>query len=111
MEVVTALLGSQTAVASVTHDADTAVHLVEDGVVMDIPADPNDGISIDAQTGTAVVVTPLDTQLAEFEADATTATADGDGYSTVAQPLEDGDFRLAVVLEDESAPIASRAVV
>jgi hypothetical protein len=104
LEVVRDLLGSQTAVAPVDHDADTAVQLVEDGVVVDIPADPSDGISIDSQTGTAVVVTPLDTQLAEFEADATTAIADGDGYSAVAQPLEDGDFRLAVVLEDESAP-------
>lgn len=104
MEVVSDLLGEQTAVASTSQDADTAVHLVEDGVIVDVPADPSDGIAIDSQTGTAIVVTPVDADLAEFEADATTAVAAGDGYSTVTQPLEDGDFRLAVVLEDISAP-------
>jgi hypothetical protein len=78
--------------------------LVEDGVAIDVPADPNNGIAIDSHIGSAVVITPTDAQLTDFEADGTTAVAEGNGYSTVAQPLEDGDFRLAVVLEDAIAP-------
>lgn len=104
LDAVSDLLGNQTAVASVAQDADSAVVLVEDGVAIDVPSDPNDGIAIDSHTGSAVVITPTDAQLTDFEANGTTAVADGDGYSTVAQPLEDGDFRLAVILKNASAP-------
>lgn len=106
IETVDALLGSQTADSTVTSDGDTVVHLVEDGALMDIPADPSEGIVIDHIGGTSVVVVPTDPELSNFERESTTAVAVGDGYASVAQPLEDGDFRMAVVLEDHDAPMS-----
>lgn len=102
LETVNALLGAETAIAATSHDEDTAVRLTEDAVTIDIASDPQDGIAIDSAT--SIVIAPTDTALGDFTARATTAVAAGDGYSSVAQPLEDGGFRMAVVLEDDSAP-------
>jgi len=104
LETVERILGNQTAVGAVGHDADSAAIVIEDGVTIDVPVDPSDGISVDSAAGTAAVFTPTDSSLGDFVADGAVAVAAGDGYAAVAQPLEDGDFRLAVVLEDASAP-------
>lgn len=104
VEMVEQVLGSQTAVGVVGHDVDSVVALVEDGVTIDVPVDPSDGIAVDPQAGTAAVFTPTDVALGDFVADGVLAVAAGDGYAAVAQPLEDGDFRLAVVLDDATAP-------
>lgn len=104
LETVEQILGSQTAVGAVGHDADSAAIVIEDGVTIDVPVDPSDGISVDSAAGIAAVFTPIDGSLGDFVADGALSVAAGDGYSTVAQPLEDGDLRLAVVLDDASAP-------
>ncbi len=104
LETVEQILGNQTAVGAVGQDADSAAIVIEDGVTIDVPVDPSDGISVDSAAGTAAVFTPTDSSLDDFVTDGAVAVAAGDGYAAVAQPLEDGDFRLAVVLEDASAP-------
>jgi hypothetical protein len=78
---------------------------VEDGTTIDVPRDPDKGIAIDLSgLGVDVVVAPLDGSLADFVTSNNVAIAQGDGYSTIAQPTEDGEFRMAVVLDDASAP-------
>jgi hypothetical protein len=104
LETVEQILGDQTAVGAVGHDPDSAAIVIEDGVAIDVPVDPSDGISVDPVSGTEAVFTPTDVSLGDFVADGALSVAAGDGYATVAQPLEDGDFRLAVVLEDADAP-------
>jgi hypothetical protein len=104
LETVDQILGNQTAVGAVGQDADSAAIVIEDGVTIDVPVDPSDGISVDSAAAAAAVFTPTDSSLDDFVTDGAVSVAAGDGYATVAQPLEDGDFRLAVVLEDASAP-------
>ena len=80
---------------------------VEHGTVVDVPSDPSDGFVIDtAGTGIEVTMVPLDETLGVFDIKGTEplAVAEGDGYETIAQPLADGDFRLAVTIEALDGP-------
>ena len=81
--------------------------VVEHGTVVDVPTDPADGLTVDtAGSGVEVTMTPLDETLGEFDlvAGDPVAVAEGDGYETVAQPLADGDFRLAVTISGPESP-------
>jgi hypothetical protein len=103
--VVEDLLGNQTAGGVVAAGGDTAVVVATAGTVVDVPTDPTDGIAVDlAGSGADVAITPLDPGLDDFARDGAMATAGGDGYATVVQPLVGGDLRLAVTLDDPSAP-------
>jgi len=103
--VVEDLVGNQTAGGVVAAGGDTAVVVATAGTVVDVPMDPSDGIAVDlAGSGADVAITPLDPGLDDFARDGAMATAEGDGYATVIQPLVGGDLRLAVTLDDPSAP-------
>lgn len=100
------LLGDQTATAPATSDLDTSLDSTVAGTDIDVPRDPDDGIEVDlAGGGPAVTISPAEQELGDFSpTDEGTAAAAGEDFTTVAQPLADGDFRLAVVLDGPSAP-------
>jgi hypothetical protein len=102
----TAVLGDGASDAATRSDADSVAILVESGTHVDVPRDPADGMSIDTpRGGVDVIVTPTDGALGGFErVDGVMSAAVGSDYVAIAEPLEGGDFRMAVVLEDASAP-------
>lgn len=88
-------------------DADTALEVNVGETSIEVPIDADDGIGIDFGPNEAsIVITPLDSSLGDFEVleDSPVAAAVGEGYATALLPLGDGDVRLLMVLEDESAP-------
>ncbi len=105
VSVIDDLLGGQSATNVVATGGDSAVVVASAGTVVEVPKDPSDGIAVDlAGSGADLVFTPPDPALEDFGRDGALAAAEGDGYSTVAQPLLGGDFRLAVTLDDPTAP-------
>lgn len=107
VEIVESALGGQTSDAVAHADGDSSMVVVEHGTVVDVPSDPSDGLVIDtAGTGIEITMVPLDDTLGEFDVDGADpiAVAEGDGYETIAQPLDDGNFRLAVTIETVDGP-------
>jgi hypothetical protein len=99
------VVGEYTSDAVVSHDESSAVVLVESGTSIAVPVDPEDGIAVDSRRGVDATVVPTDVQLGQFEQTyGPIAVAAAPAYVSIAEPLEGGDLRLAVVLTDADAP-------
>jgi hypothetical protein len=101
-----ALLGNQTAPTVASTSPEEALTSKVDGTEVVIPEGVGDPLTVDLAAGAA----SLDIEIADREAGGFKPTAGGvaasagDSYTSIAQPLAGGDFRLAVVLQDRSAP-------
>ena len=97
-------LSAGAASASVTSDGDSELVVVEDGTSIDVPSDAADPIVIELATGAGVEVQLDATETGDFERDGNVAVAEADGFRTIAEPTDDGGFRLAVIITDDASP-------
>jgi|GEM_PF-901838 len=90
-----------------TSDSDTAIQAVTAGASVEVPRDPNDGVSLGASDGPKLEIqlpNANNAQDATQVAPGTVAYPSGNGSANAVQATEDGGVRMLTVIDNPNAP-------